>query len=190
MNAQQKIARERPILFKGEMVRAILSGQKTQTRRIVKFAQPPYAEKVRIFYGDTWDWLRYDGMRLGSFKCPYGMKGDWLWVRETFAPCSDGAIHYAADGKLNILSYKPSIHMPRTACRLLLEVTDIRVERLNDISEEDAKAEGVDAVTLAEVPRQATMSRRADFKQLWESINGEESWNDNPWVWVVEFKRL
>lgn len=141
--------KERPIIFSGDMVRAILDGRKTQTRRMVKAAPHSQAEGVQHFEGVRWDWLRYDGLRLDTFKCPYGKPGDRLWVRETTWECIDNndRLHYAADGPVrdtDLRRYRrrPSIHMPKWASRITLEVTAVRVERLQDISEEDAVAEG------------------------------------------------
>jgi hypothetical protein len=187
--------KERPILFSGPMVRAILAGRKTQTRRVVADLNPTLAESAA------------SGSQIANaLRCPYGAPGDRLWVRETWAAqraldklppqmIEAGAwVEYAAGpggGILDRGKWRPSIFMPRWASRILLEVTAVRVERLQDISETDAEAEGVDAVSMADVPRQATMNRRADFKQLWDSINAKRApWASNPWVWVVEFKRL
>lgn len=193
--------RERPILFSGPMVRAILAGNKTQTRRVVK-PQPAGA------------WAA-----PGKTSCPYGAPGDRLWVREsthrrpmlnllTGEPLADkydgGA--YTADGA-DVLTPEgfdlawwysrkscPSIHMPRFACRLVLEVTGVRVERLNEISESDAQAEGcapawldVDDNETVHAHQQPTFRR--GFARLWREINGPSSWDANPWVWVVEFRR-
>lgn len=185
--------RERPILFSAPMVRAILAGQKTQTRRIVK-PQP---------LGDTaWknddQWIVSGHGEAGDtgLHCPYGQPGDRLWVRETWAygihalaakSDADGPFVYAADqttqGRL-CDRWRPSIHMPRAASRITLEITGVRVERLRDISEDDAYAEGV---THAEW---GGMNAREGFRRLWESLNGTGSWEANPWVWVVEFQRI
>ena len=135
--------KERPILFSGPMIRALLAGTKTQTRRIVK-PQP----KNRLVY--ALDWYDADGVHPGvKVKCPYGRGGDLLWVRETFFPrLQNTAAIYRADSPDDGMAemyggWKPSIFMPRTLSRLTLEVTNVRAERLHDISEEDAKAEGV-----------------------------------------------
>lgn len=174
--------KERPILFSGAMVRAILSGVKTQTRRVAKM-------------------LPLDG------ACPYGKPGDHLWVRETHAPMIGGGWVYAADYTPERLRqkdgkgfWKPSIFMKRAACRITLEIVSVRVERLQDISEADAIAEGVDLFQRAHEPRvyrdyshkklHYGLSAVGSYRTLWESINGPESWALNPWVWVVEFKRL
>ena len=212
----------KPILFSGEMVRAILDKRKTQTRRIVS-PQPTYRKGRKL----PWMWSPNSGASvqwresitincqhcdIWATNCPYGKVGDQLWIRETWKPDVDGdvsCITYRADGaKIPIEntpeaaerwlsvrrpreqyptfeppSWRPSIYMPRWASRLTLEVTEIRVERLNDISEEDAIAEGCQC---AGVP--ASLTNRGAFAKLWESINGPGSWDENPWVWVVGFE--
>ena len=210
-------AKERPILFSGDMVRAILDGRKTMTRRVVKIAQHPQAERVQHFEGLRWDWLRYDGLRLATFKCPYGKEGDRLWVRESFCEAFSNyeeggeqtTVYYRADGQEVVVDdgdgyaetnkdgtlkspWKPSIHMPRWASRITLEITDIRVERLQDISEEDAQAEGapLELGVLERTILGAKARYRSGFVRLWESINGPGSWDANPWVWCISFKRV
>lgn len=202
--------RERPILFSAPMVRAILSGSKSQTRRVVK----PQPERRNIEQignmlgfkkrqGDGF-WLWPNARERILAECPYGAPGDQLWVRETWQAIdgnelalrimtephpSRGWIEYAAtvpEGHEPPPRWRPSIHMPRWASRITLEVTGVRVERLQDISEADALAEGVSAI-LDEM-RRATP--RCDFQALWQSINGPGSWDANPWVWIVEFKRI
>lgn len=205
--------KERPILFSGPMVRAILAGRKTQTRRVVKVPSgrgrrslpwdPYYADcdgrlKFEDLYGE-WHDFEKDG------PCPYGRAGDRLWVRETW--CNDGqgvwsigdaeSAHacglgmniYRADGGREGCKWFPSIHMPRWASRIILEVTDVRVERLHTISEEDADAEGVDPVL---VPPDGGGSPHVEgFRVLWDSIaKPGAKWEDDPWVWVVSFQRL
>lgn len=162
--------RERPILFSAPMIRAILDGRKTQTRRAVKDDEGP---------------------QLGKSYCRYGRPGDRLWVRETF--CSDVVraphlpqIAYRADyDEIPALRWKPSIHMPRWASRISLEITDVRVERLQHISEEDAVAEGVGGN-----PTITPCFAAERFRTLWESINGIGSWDANLLVWVVSFRRV
>jgi hypothetical protein len=208
-------AKERPILFSGAMVRAILDGRKTQTRRIVKPQPPEHA--VEVF-----DWRRpdiaesakanegcyyndMDGLHFHC-KCPYGNTGDRLWVRETWSP--DHAqtyphymTFYRADGyptdqevaeskgqkrrhdQLGDFRWRPSIHMPRDCSRLTLEITDIGIERLNNISRADAVHEGCQCAGFP-----ASLTDVGAFAKLWEQINGEGSWKINPWVWVVNFK--
>jgi hypothetical protein len=215
--------RERPILFSGPMVRAILDGTKTQTRRVVKHVDPD---------GVVWkSAARLSGVHNleGKFPesamewCPYGQPGDHLWVRESthrrpmrhfltgepLAEKYDGGA-YSADGA-DVLTPEgfdlawwysrkscPSIHMPRFACRLVLEVTGVRVERLGDISASDCWAEGIEecdgSLDEVEICRLAkTMGRSIEDPQpsyaaLWEQINGVGSWQANPWVWVMEFR--
>lgn len=222
--------KERGIIFNAEMVRAILDGRKTQTRRPVKF---PHIDRDAM--------CELSGNELagelsaGNFRnSPYGKPGDRIWVRETWGVVShqldeDGriqpwspdrpatAIHempfgsgyysghaiYAADGDFTWgdddgyedgrSCWKPSIHMPRAACRILLEVTGVRVERLNSISQEDAQAEGMELTgwrpTYSDPDSGGEVWTPYDnFAQLWESIYGEDSWKANPWVWAIEFK--
>ncbi|MFJ1260113.1 hypothetical protein [Cupriavidus sp. CuC1] len=235
--------KERPILFSGAMVRAILDGRKTQTRRVVK-PQPIYGL-------DDWDWswpIPGKNVTAGTFDrwrddvknplspryCPYGQPGDRLYVRETWAqpvPLDPGPTFYRADytgdvlGKYENLppaeaiTWRPSIHMPRALSRIQLEVTAVRVERLNDCSEADAQAEGVEPVDSERedpdhlICRWCGGTRLYDaispsggvlpdtdcahcdthvkrYQQLWDHINGADAWTANPWVWVVEFRRI
>ncbi|EFA7747685.1 hypothetical protein ACIR4O_004198 [Escherichia coli] len=191
--------KERGMIFNDEMVRAILGGNKTQTRRIVE-------EK---FYG------RAVAAELLAKHCPYGQPGDRIWVRETYrvhGKATDVAtlvyrasvrnswteqthrVPVEACNKPVSEKWTPSIHMPRWASRILLEITDVRVERLNDISEKDARSEGVrwsdgkpNKMGLA---TELVVYAKDTFTSLWKSIYSEESWNANPWVWVIEFKRI
>jgi len=180
--------KERPILFSAPMVRAILAGQKTQTRRVMKKLPPQkfgcsHSIKDCIF-GKGWSFNDARGnCACDGVRCPYGEPGDRLWVRETWAHAIGGGFHYKADYGHSDWLWKPSIHMPRRASRITLEVAGVRVERLQDISEADAYAEGVEATEYGQFPAPSA------FKYLWESINGPESWISNPWVWVVEFKK-
>lgn len=224
-NTKPASAKERPILFSGPMVRALLEGSKTQTRRVVKY---PTQEGKSGWHPNKTGWQFLPG---GSERpvCPYGRPGDRLWVRETFIqgwPSVDGnhdqfyedgsekPVHtwYRAtspdigwtddDGfATGKTPWKPSIHMPRWASRITLEIVSVRVERLQDISEADALAEGVCAqggglyelhyFDLAGRPALgSTQSPRLAYRGIWESINGAGSWDANPWVWVVEFKRV
>lgn len=191
--------KERPILFSAPMVRAILSGTKTQTRRIYR-PKAGYPRQDGEILPDGSGYMGWD-----EGPCPYGAAGDRLWVRETWASDDGRAAWYRADGETHNagLPWRPSIHMPRWASRLTLEVTGIRVERLQDISEEDAKAEGAleicdicgnppeDEVHWAcEADYVPQVSHRVGFQDLWESINSPGSWGLNPWVWVVGFRRL
>ena len=195
--------KERPILFSAPMVRAILSGSKSQTRRVVKPQPPANAHQVETWHHPdtkprffTWTTAGEISDQWEPLPCPYGQPGEKLWVRETWMDLlgtgierktgDHGRYAYAADTppgsygddqrKAYGLKWRPSIHMPRAASRITLEVTDVRVERLRDVSESDARAEGVQSV--------------AEFKELWASINGPSSWDANPWVWVVEVKRV
>ena len=216
--------KERPILFNAPMVRAILDGSKTQTRRVVK-PQPDWVNENAgcgiatgggIMPSPRSDWLHWRGSRLlrPEPRCPYGLPGDRLWVRENFAIVprtayarSDGvqqtlrpdddhdaAIYRAGWDRSNGgFRWRPSIHMPRWASRILLEITDVRVERLQDISEADAQAEGVKVDGNGHAVRDDVVNvggARTAFAELWESINGPDSWSANPWVWVIEFRRI
>ncbi|KWV78069.1 hypothetical protein PFLL34_04594 [Pseudomonas fluorescens] len=221
--------KERPILFSAPMVRAILEGRKTVTRRAVKI-QPRSKADIGS-YGLGQPFIRNPDVTKPNPECPYGRPGDRLWVRETFAiesnrwaddpyspPHKDGRPtqryeddkwdqpHYKATDAEPELWYddrdspgcrwKPSIHMPRWASRILLEITDVRVERLQDITPEQVTAEGVSTRGEAmwggqwwvDAPQQAIEDARKDFADLWTSTGGD--WNANPWVWVVEFKRV
>ncbi|MDC8446071.1 MAG: hypothetical protein LV471_09135 [Nitrosomonas sp.] len=185
--------KERPILFSVPMVRAILDGRKTQTRRVVK-PQPLFVADPNVpFKTASCD-------PKGIINCPYGKPCDRLWVRETFAIIDDESgygsayIEYKAScDKPERIIWKPSIHMPRWASRILLEVTNVRVDKLRDISEEDAMAEGyISTAIVNDAGDDYTGEYAAEaFRTLWKSpINGQGSWDLNPWVWVVEFKVL
>ncbi|SSW67224.1 hypothetical protein AVE30378_02512 [Achromobacter veterisilvae] len=221
--------KERPILFNAAMVRAVLAGDKTQTRRAVKLPHhnplgqwepttvggpgvrfsdgTPAPSQAAIWHTRTGD----------AILCPYGQPGDRLWIRETvraeeqpggldgvryladnaFLPIENASA--AADAWLDLHRYRgkrgataPPIHMPRWACRLMLEVTRVRVERLQAINHMDALAEGVglnpSAADLAMTTPAGESMPRAMFRALWEQINGAGAWDTNPWVWVVEFR--
>lgn len=198
--------KERPILFSSSMVRALLAGTKTQTRRIVKWRglQPGLNRRVErsgsnwVLVSPTRTSFEY---RSVPMPCPYGQSGDRLWVRETWAPdppiddtwastawsgCGRTVSEiperfrhpafclYAADWLHGPIRWTPSIHMPRWASRITLEITGVRAERLGELSEADAQAEGVASV--------------AEFIDLWTSINS--SWEPETWVWVVEFRSV
>lgn len=226
---------ERPILFSASMVRAILEGRKTQTRRIVKPQPPDDCATIRVeeFHPTVIDRLgdeepgapifgAYDLGGEWGVRCPYGQPGDRLYVREAFrfldvfdgdSPATIGdrclnagyskpwaPAHYEADGQRNNWQHvgtpphdggppkagklRPGIHMPRWASRITLEIVAVRVERLNDISEADAKAEGAGIPLVGHDDDFC----RGVFRGIWESINGADSWGANPWVWVIEFK--
>lgn len=210
--------REHPILFSGPMVRAILADQKTQTRRVLKQATgPSLSVSIEDEPGVAeLSWLHGDGPgyevheTIKRVCCPYGQLGDRLWVRESFSgpwcmeaqggcaavpPSKWGEgsrIWYWADGNPDFGDWtkpRPSIHMPRWASRITLEITDVRVQRLQDISEADCIAEGI---THADLPSNPQDDQRARtwYRGLWEQINGADSWAANPWVWVVEFRRI
>lgn len=195
--------KERPILFSAPMVRALLDGSKTQTRRIVKSNTGPPPTLVYRHPANPDEWWCEPG---GWIRCPYGSPGDRLWVRESLliskqhtAPGEFGAV-YAADGSIahDRWSWKrsalPSIHMPRGLSRITLEIESVRVERLHDISEEDARAEGAHwsdgAVNEHGMSTCLIVDARDEFQHLWRAINGADSWDANPWVWVIGFRRV
>jgi hypothetical protein len=228
--------KERPILFSGAMVRPLLAGTKTQTRRAMKH-QPGDDTTVHVkryhptiidrhgdeqpgpeTFGALWD----DGE--SGLPCPYGQPGDQLYVREKFSGKRDydlghegkkwppsawfptDPLWYWADGNPERGDWtkpKPAIHMPRWASRILLEVTDVRVERLQDIEYNDAEAEGVRRLPLqdgdahpwwtADVDKWPALHSRSAtgaYHKLWNRINGAGSWDLNPWVWAISFKRV
>ena len=184
----------KPILFSAPMIRAILEGRKTQTRRIVK-----------KYIGEG---TRDNPLRMDLIKCPYGQTGGALWVRETFADIGCRTTYRAdtEDGAHCVVKkWTASIYMPRIASRITLEIENVRVERLKDISEDDAKAESIvqfankgyahhgalsiNQNRIAQTDIEFVGDTAADaFCLLWQSINGPESWNENPWVWVVTFE--
>lgn len=207
--------KERPILFSTEMVKAILAGRKTQTRRVIK-PQPVMGvmsreghEALEIVAGphDVHGWTWKGTRLLPDFwqfmidhNCPYGQAGDVLWVRETWNnafwwhnlkycyAASPETWHDSVDD-VSGHKWKPSIHMPKEACRIKLLIKNIRVERLQDITEEDAKAEGVPERLLVEGTTDGSYWSYG-FNCLWNEINGIDSWAANPWVWVIEFDLL
>lgn len=207
--------KERGMIFNGEMVRAILDGRKTQTRRPIKWKQTRFTEIGEREDGSRWPWNE-DAEHACDFwhPCPFGAVGDRIWVRETWQ-----AIHDYCDENGHVderryarsiprhrgnywhpvyeeawgnesredreFPWRPSIHMPRWASRILLEITDVRVERLKSISDGDAIREGCSTADMKSGDCVADV-----FARLWASIYGDESWNSNPWVWVIEFKRV
>lgn len=241
--------KERPILFKGEMVRAILEGRKTETRRVIK-PQPRFgywmgmdcrrnkSPQNHYFFSSkeaSYKIQPHEGHDYILVKCPYGKPGERLWVRETWVlnyvgkpipkkrpvePITGepGEIFYQADGEQEAcfwdesgLKWKPSIHMPRWASRIDLEIVKVGVERLQDITEDDSRAEGCksspfdisDTLEVINDPKSTketrelaklfcggTLTAKWDFWNLWTEINGEDSWQANPWVWVIEFRRV
>ena len=204
--------KERPMLFSGAMVRAILEGRKTQTRRIATFFNEP--DSVAMGFGedaakqflprleDGWWKAATEGYQC---KCPYGTAGDRLWVKETFSHLDDfhgkPLTSYRATDENPLPHWKPSIFMRRIYSRITLEIVAVRVERLQGICGCDAIAEGIEP-TVTDIGG-ATVTKfrdyltgrtdraaRQSYQTLWESINGPGSWERNPWVWVVEFRRL
>ena len=189
------------------MVRALLAGTKTQTRRIVK-PQPAPDQQPRTVIGssgfvyvmDNAPLLPYPEVRRVRWDCPYGQPGDRLWVRETFGHFERNdnftpgcEVFYRADGGcLEIEPWRPSIHMPRWASRITLEITGVRVERLQDIDISAAQAEGVSDTgsLILDSAGNEQGGPIAEYAVLWEQINGPGSWDANPWVWVLEFRRL
>ncbi|EPP4976746.1 TPA: hypothetical protein ACTYYT_004481 [Klebsiella pneumoniae] len=223
---------ERGMIFNAEMVRAILDGRKTQTRREVKLnldiaclattydwatslaanhyqclTEEQIQQKAESLRGVIHPVILGNGQMV-SIICPYGKPGDRIWVRETFCPVDDTQyggekwVDYRATPKFEAshpagwdsapndaeaLKWRPSIHMPRWASRILLEITDVRVERLNAISEEDAGKEGYPADPA---PYGGEMDKWLWFRQLWDGIYPEQSFKHNPWVWVITFRRV
>lgn len=237
--ATEAVTRERPIIFGAPMVRAILDGKKTQTRRVVQnpkgsgvdVHQAEWVEQYANALGPRpcWSFMREmskdhpaygrrlacNSIAIDTIRCPCGQPGDRLWVREAFYDRADYAsimqlsrerYVYVADGvKGGWINHSP-IHMPRAASRITLEITGVRVERLQDISEADAAAEGADlrhfdgenwsgwgvGSLVPDGPIPPRYTRRAGFRDLWDSFNADRGfdWTSNPWVWVVEFRRL
>ena len=213
----------RGMIFNGEMVRAILDGRKTQTRRIMKPQPEPCPRGGHWWPSNVFKTMLYVEEEMQNGKggwgglvgdaCPFGDVGDRIWVRETFqGPLVHEELfeeysaypekfekpeycEYAADGGVrpeycdlddNLRhGWRPSIHMPRWASRILLEITNVRVERLKSISDSDAIREGCSTANMKSGDCVADV-----FARLWASIYGAESWNANPWVWVIEFKRV
>jgi hypothetical protein len=207
-----------PILFSTEMVKAILSGSKTQTRRKLK-KQPDLTKHSHISRGvvldgknrETFMFCTGSSNVVENIFCPYGQPGDVLWVRETWNkadnfPTDDNIFLYkethVSKKRVSAIvwKWKPSIFMPKEACRIFLKVKSVRVERLNDISHEDSIAEGIEIIHNAEPT--VNVFQRYDLKEklgttnpiysyqtLWQKINGKDSWKENPFVWVIDFER-
>ena len=219
--------RERGIIFNADMVRAVLNGSKTQTRKVMKvqpesnqFGLLRITDSTRRVEIGKYHWSEKNALgnhvRSKLFSCPFGAVGDRLWVREAFgfeirsvggapheqlvyrASKPDAVRLYDCNGKPSPMKWTPSLHMRRKYSRITLEITGVRVERLRDISEKDAAAEGVPPAgdLLPDYPGTYLTSKgnfataKVAFQRLWESIYKEESWQANPWVWVVEFKRV
>lgn len=235
--------KERPILFSAPMVRALLDGSKTQTRRIMKPQPEPTPADYPGARGHWWPANAVQSMvhieeamqkwtGLAGDCCPHGDIGDRLWVRENFCPIYpqdptynggmpiefDYAATYQHGDRLGDLlgakkKWKPSIHMPRAACRILLVIVSVRVQRLQDISDADATAEGIEPNWIGDlnmgpngfggqgwvpdcgwrnygnsIDGEPAYTAAESYRSLWESINGAGSWDANPWVWVMEFK--
>lgn len=230
--ATNHLPQARPIIFGGPMVQAILKQRKTQTRRVVKLPDFPWIPEKEWCFDECFASLKNSSNYVAAFhngslseivKCPYGKPGDLLWVRETYAAPHDcdhlkpreiserTRIHYAATEERGGLLWRPSIFLPRWASRITLKIADIRVEQLQDISEDDARAEGLKGITkdgsLVKygIPdkdglpgsddhgwhwRHWESDPRCAYRKLWESINGAGSWDENPFVWVVNFRAL
>ncbi|EGG5217153.1 hypothetical protein VY487_004498 [Salmonella enterica] len=209
--------KERGMIFNAEMVRAILDGRKTQTRRPFDWKRQPAMEMAERDDGSLWPWAE-DCERGGDiwFACPYGEIGDRIWVRETWQVIHDHidesshveyrtyapsipkekdrywhtvyAEHFGDESREDRgFPWRPAIHMPRWASRITLEITDVRVERLRGLSEEDAKSEGIIPSAGGVLPG---WEYRINFRDLWMDIYGTDNWEANPWVWVIEFKRV
>ena len=178
--------KERPILFNSEMVRAILEGRKTQTRRVINCKNGDVNGYDGEWIEGVYEWAYQSVHGLCTAKCPFGQVGDRLWVRETFHSdaMESPTFDYKADmGNMHFHDgWTPSIHMPRWASRITLEITGVRVERLCDICENDARAEGIIVGTIPKV----LPTCRAYFHLLWQSIY--KNWYENPYVWIIEFK--
>jgi hypothetical protein len=198
---------ERGILFSSAMVRALLDGSKTQTRRALRVQPLDVLPMNGDLTGREWVGLmtREPKPEGQVFRCKFGVPGDRLWVRETWAQpttLDPGPTFYRADypacaaGFSNLppadeITWKPSIHMFRKDSRILLEITGVRVERLQDISEADAAAEGWPRrPEVSDDPQVHADAARDWYMDLWEQINGAGSWAANPWVWVIEFRRV
>lgn len=213
-----------PMLFSTEMVQSILAGRKNQTRRVVK----PQPDDDVLWNDDKfprsfdsklkgWNGTVNETGESKEFRCPYGQVGDVLWVREKFSFTEEWDdigqkfnYFYAADYEDSFLTYKPSIHMPKEACRLFLKIKDIRVERVNEISEADAISEGIKHdsqfnnyecylcgnpngfhIGATNMCDDGFYSNPIDsFASLWSSINSQASWQIGVWVWVIEFERI
>ena len=204
--------KERPILFSSSMVLAILEGRKTQTRRVVK--PQPWRNSV-----GQWLWERRKGEQIPfnpdlneklyprtklQHVCPYGVPGDALWVKETFQETAAMNICHKADSEVVYRAtdpdweeydgwkWRPSIFMPRKFSRITLEVKEVRVERLQDISEEDCLAEGCPDELGSEYCVDGMSSRKAWYADLWDSINNQRGhgWESNPFAWVITFHAI
>lgn len=204
--------KERPILFSTDMVKAIMAGRKTMTRRVMK--PQPISQDIEMTFEEDRPVMKYGetGKRIAPVP-PYGWQGDLLWVKETWAlneswdhDSVDKPKHFYKASSLNNRKWRPSIYMPKDAARIWLKITNIDVERLQDIIHQDAVAEGIEPIGKncegATIFRNyenppdyiatGELSPRLSFCSLWDSINDkpDKNWNANPWVWVVSFKVL
>ena len=193
--------KERPILFSGPMVRAILDGTKTQTRRVAKLQ--PRSQADIGWHGRSMPFIRNPDVTRRNLACPFGHPGDRLWVREAWKanstfndlpprdlPTGVKVFYLTGSGySPSSARYRHARFMPRWASRITLEITDVRVQRLHEISEADAIAEGTREPSLVPVTG-ARFSERDVFAALWQHINGSASWNANPWVWALTFQRV
>ena len=197
--------KERPILFSAPMVRAMLDGSKTQTRRVVKFDDSRGRWDAHGYYAVTdytivkVPWTEQTIRQV--IPCKFGDRGDHLWVRETWAAPhafdhlpprlipSGTRFHYRASEDAGGLLWRPSIHMPRFASRISLEITGVRVERLQDISEADCRAEGCSG-GHGSIPGYGYAATPLEhYHWLWNSINGQGAWESRPWIWAIEFRK-
>jgi hypothetical protein len=187
---------ERPILFSGPMIRAILDGLKTQTRRVILHRHAFKTHHEKCLNSEVEEARRAplmlpqkdykEAVAYLETHCPYGKPGDHLWVRETWKEGMTIAFHYratASEELKKVARWRPSIFMPRAACRIKLEIEKISVERLKDITWNEARREGMEEVGPHAV---------RDFRVLWDSLNKKRGfgWEKNPWVWVLEFRRI
>lgn len=192
--------KEHPILFSTPMVRAILEGRKTQTMRVIK-PQPKWVDgKNDLHYDGGSTFIAHSPVQVDEYgdidfygesvKCPYGQPGDILWVRETWNDDWCDHVLYKANGGLAKEAgyskeprWRPSIHMPRKYARIFFEITNIRIERVQEISENDCQMEGLKLLQEG---------IKSEFAVLWDSINEKRGfgWDINPWVWVIKFKRI
>ncbi len=201
---------ERGIIFSAPMIRALLAGTKSQTRRAIaeRDLGPIRSEGADLMADGLWYWRAGKIHYQGGFRCPYGVPGDRLWVRETFRVedgCSNesgrNGVHYRADDEPGDQRWTSPIYMPRWASRLILELTEVRVQRLQEISEADAKAEGVEPQRIGTVTMSmhetsftptGTESFRQAYQNGWDKLNAKRCfpWAANPWVWALSFRKV